>query len=123
MDRKIYLKGISLIVLVITIIVMIIIAGAIILSLSNGNVIAKAKLAKESNDFTGIREMVEMENGNAMFEGASFSTANTPIPSAYTNDIEIKVGTANKATILLKYNANTKITDIGNAIDTVSYPL
>lgn len=43
-------KGISLIVLVITIIVMIIIAGAIILSLSNSNVTARANLATLLSD-------------------------------------------------------------------------
>ena len=43
-------KGISLIVLVITIIVMIIIAGAIILSLSSSNVTTKANWATLSSD-------------------------------------------------------------------------
>lgn len=43
-------KGISLIVLVITIIVMIIIAGAIILSLNNTNVTARANLATLVSD-------------------------------------------------------------------------
>ncbi len=43
-------KGISLIVLVITIIVMIIIAGAIILSLSGSNVTARANLATLLSD-------------------------------------------------------------------------
>ena len=106
-------KGISLIVLVITIIVMIIIAGAIILSLSNGNVIVKAKIAKESNDFTGIREMVEMEKGNAMFPGATFDKTKTPIPSAYANDIFI----SNIGGIFLLPNANSKIYETENAMD------
>lgn len=43
-------KGISLIVLVITIIVMIIIAGAIILSLNSSNVTSKATYATVSSD-------------------------------------------------------------------------
>ncbi len=41
-------KGISLIVLVITIIVMIILAGAIILALNGSDIIGKATEAKES---------------------------------------------------------------------------
>lgn len=49
-------KGISLIVLVITIIVMIIIAGAIILSLSNANVIDKAKEAKNKTNLSVLKE-------------------------------------------------------------------
>ena len=47
-------KGISLVVLVITIIVMIIIAGAIIISLSNTNIIDQAE--KASNDYTIAQE-------------------------------------------------------------------
>lgn len=50
-------KGISLIVLVITIIVMIIIAGAIILSLTNTNVIAKANLSRLVNDKSSLQEL------------------------------------------------------------------
>ena len=50
-------KGISLIVLVITIIVMIIIAGAIILSLTNTNVIAKANLSRLVNDRSSLQEL------------------------------------------------------------------
>jgi len=48
-------KGISLIVLVITIIVMIIIAGAIILSLSSSNVTGKANWATLSSDRANLQ--------------------------------------------------------------------
>ena len=48
-------KGISLIVLVITIIVMIVIAGAIILSLSSSNVTGKANLATLASDRANIQ--------------------------------------------------------------------
>ena len=48
-------KGISLIVLVITIIVMIIIAGAIILSLNSSNVTSKANWAKISSDRANLQ--------------------------------------------------------------------
>ena len=43
-------KGISLIVLVITIIIMIILAGAVILSLNSSNVVAKANYAAVASD-------------------------------------------------------------------------
>ena len=48
-------KGISLIVLVITIIVMIIIAGAIILSLNSANVTEKANYAKIASDRANLQ--------------------------------------------------------------------
>ena len=48
-------KGISLIVLVITIIVMIIIAGAIIISLNSSNVISKANQAVTDSDLANAR--------------------------------------------------------------------
>ena len=83
------------------------------MSLTNGNVIAKAKIAKESSDWVNIRQMVEMEKGNAMFPGATFDNTKTQVPSAYTNDIQITTG----GTILLKYNATTKISDLPNAVE------
>ena len=75
-------KGISLIVLVITIIVMIIIAGAIILSLSNGNVIAKGNLAKLSNDRASLQELMtsrvsEYMSGNEGSVPVDITAANT----------------------------------------------
>ena len=48
-------KGISLIVLVITIIVMIIIAGAIIISLNSSNVIERANTAVTESDLANAR--------------------------------------------------------------------
>ena len=50
-------KGISLIVLVITIIVMIIIAGAIIISLNSSNVIGQANDAVEKSDLANARSI------------------------------------------------------------------
>ena len=49
-------KGISLIVLVITIIVMIILATAIILSLNSSNIVEKAKEAQKSSDAANIKQ-------------------------------------------------------------------
>ena len=51
-------RGISLIVLVITIIVMIILAAAIILSLSNSGIIGKANKAKTDSDNANLKEYV-----------------------------------------------------------------
>ncbi|MDD2627767.1 MAG: hypothetical protein PHR25_03715 [Clostridia bacterium] len=55
--KKNKLKGISLIVLVITIIIMIIIAGTIILSLNNSNIIDMAIVAKNKSDVANAKEV------------------------------------------------------------------
>ena len=59
-------KGISLIVLVITIIVMIIIAGAIILSLNSSNVTGRAKLSTLSSDRASYKAQYAVAYANAM---------------------------------------------------------
>ncbi len=104
--------GISLIVLVITIIVIIILSGAIIMSLTDDNLIAKAKLAKESNDWISIREMVDMEKYNMLLNGSA-TISGVTIPAAYTDDIIV----SSIGGIFLKPNVATKISDIGNALD------
>ncbi|MDD2627734.1 MAG: hypothetical protein PHR25_01910 [Clostridia bacterium] len=53
-------RGISLIVLVITIIVMMILAGAIMLSLTNNGIISNAKEAKESSNLANIKHAVSL---------------------------------------------------------------
>ena len=53
-------RGISLIVLVITIIVMIILAGAIILSLNSSGIIGRANEARNKSDMTNKKEAVGM---------------------------------------------------------------
>ena len=55
-------KGISLIVLVITIIVMIVLAAAIILSLQSSNIIGRANEAKVKNDIASAKELVAVAN-------------------------------------------------------------
>lgn len=57
-------KGISLIVLVITIIVMIIIAGAIIISLNSTNVVKKANTAVDSSNEAELKAAVALEYMN-----------------------------------------------------------
>ena len=54
-------KGISLIVLVITIIVMIIIAGAIIISLNSSNIIKRADDAVKASDVANLRSALTLE--------------------------------------------------------------
>ena len=112
MKQQTKLKGISLIVLVITIIVMIILSATIIISITNGNVISKAKIAQENSDFSNIKEAVEVEKLNSKHEGVVFTYASI-IPSSYADDIEVTTG----GTILLKYNEATKITNIPNALE------
>ena len=56
--------GISLIVLVITIIVMIVLAGAMILTLSSSNIMEKSEEAVTLNNIRNIQEYLEMKNLN-----------------------------------------------------------
>ena len=59
-------KGISLIVLVITIIVMIIIAGAIIISLNSTNVMASATSAVKASDLANAKYVVSLAYADVM---------------------------------------------------------
>lgn len=59
-------KGISLIVLVITIIVLAILAGAIIISLSNTNIISQAKEATTKADLANAKYAVALEYADIM---------------------------------------------------------
>jgi len=61
-------KGISLIVLVITIIVMIVLAGAIILSLNNAGIIGKANQAVRDTDEATVKELAQMAWAEAYTE-------------------------------------------------------
>ena len=61
-------KGISLIVLVITIIVMIILAGSIILSLSNNGIIGKANEAVEKTNINQVRTLAELKWAEAYLD-------------------------------------------------------
>ncbi len=56
-------KGISLIVLVITIIIMIILAGAIILTLNNSGVIGRAEEARDKSDTSTLKEAANVAYG------------------------------------------------------------
>ena len=60
MQERILKKGISLVVLVITIIVMIILAGAVILSLNNSGIISKAQEAVNQTNLKQLQEMASV---------------------------------------------------------------
>jgi len=61
-------KGISLIVLVITIIVMIVLAGAIILSLNNSGIINKSNEAVDLTNIANVREFAQTKWAEAYLE-------------------------------------------------------
>ena len=63
-------KGISLIVLVITIIVMIILSSAVIITLSNTNIIAKAKEAVEKTNTVNEKYLSEIKLAERKIEKA-----------------------------------------------------
>ena len=63
-------KAISLIVLVITIIVMIVLAGAIILTLNNSGVLTKAEEAVEKTNLAQVKQFVQMKWAEAYADGA-----------------------------------------------------
>lgn len=61
-------KGISIIVLVITIVVMIILAASIILTLDGNKIIGKANEARNSNDYATAREVVAVAKSEWSFQ-------------------------------------------------------
>ncbi len=63
-------QGISLIVLVITIIVMVILAGAIVLTLNNSGIIDKASEAVDNTNYATIKELTQMAWAEAYANGA-----------------------------------------------------
>ena len=62
-------KGISLIVLVITILVMIILAGVVVVSLQKNNPIEKAKTAKDTSNLSALKEELELYKTNELMQG------------------------------------------------------
>lgn len=83
-------KGISLIVLVITIIVLAILAGAIIISLSNQNIISQASDASSKADRANAKYVVTMTYASAVarandgkaYSSYTDSTTNVPMTVA-----------------------------------------
>jgi len=87
---KIKKQGISLIVLVITIIVMIVLAGAIILSLNNAGIIEKANQAVSSTDEATIKQIAQLGWAEAYAEyGPNLDKLEAGVKFALTeNNIE-----------------------------------
>ena len=79
-------NGISLIVLVITIIIMIILAGAIILSLNSSEVIDKANNATEDTNIANVKEIVSMAQAEWLLMNESARTANGGNFVSYAED-------------------------------------
>ena len=91
MRTKVKLKGgISLIVLVITIRVMIILAAAIILSLSNSGIIGKANKAKTDTDISNAKDLVAMAHADWMLDEAKIKENDNTITS-FSNYAEKKL--------------------------------
>ena len=106
-------KGISLIVLVITIIVMIIIAGAIIISLSQTNVIDQAETATVKSNDAEAKSLialmfashlyVESEAGTDVWKKTSYSDLDTIIDQKLATEFP---GKGYTVTIDDKYNVS-----------------
>ena len=64
-------KGISLIVLVITIIVMIILATAVILTLNSDGIMNKANVAVDASDEASVKNLVSLAWSEAYIRGIS----------------------------------------------------
>ena len=101
-------KGISLIVLVITIIVMIIIAGAIIISLNSTNVIEKANTAVDASNEAELKSLVALTYMNqyvAYWEAQEAGTTTAGDTSARPTADSVEKDTA-VAVMLAEMNKN-----------------
>lgn len=66
-------KGVTLIALVVTIIVMLILAGVVISTLTgNSGITTKAKFSKEMNELSKYKEEVELYKANKIVENEGF---------------------------------------------------
>ena len=122
-------KGISLIVLVITIIVMIILAAAIILSLSNSGIISKANKAKADNDVSNAKELVEVAHSEWLLMTVDEQTENGGSFVNYATDKLEKSGYDSNKYILSEEGSievcvakigDTKYATLKNAIDSIA---
>ena len=104
-------KGISLIVLVITIIVMIIIAGAIIISLSQTNVIDQADNATYKSNIAEAKSLVSLVYASNLFDstGSGANAKYTKISAGELEEIindklEIEFGTDYEVEVKADYS-------------------
>ncbi len=119
-------KGISLIVLVITIIVMIILAGAIILTLNNSGIIEKASEAVEKTNEATVNELAQTKWAEAYLKTNKSQEALeeyvlTELEKAGINidEYSIKVTTNGVTVQLIPEEWNLSVVDI---VDTVPIP-
>ena len=99
-------QAISLIVLIITIIVMIVLAGAVIISLSNNGIIDRANDAVEKTNLKQVQTIAETLWAQGKLEGES--------PETIKSNIIAAIGGENVAA---KYNIN--VTDTGVTVELV----
>ena len=85
-------RGISLIVLVITIIVMIVLATAIILSLQSSGIIVKANEAKTKSDIANVKQVVAMASSEWQLMDASEQSKYSRSFKNYANEKLNKAG-------------------------------
>lgn len=79
-------KGISLIVLVITIIIMIILAATIIISLNNSGIISKANKAVKDTNEQELKQIANLAWGEAFLNGATDTEYKEAIKNALINN-------------------------------------
>ena len=100
-------KGISLIVLVITIIVMIIIAGAIIISLNSTNIIDKANTAVDSSNEAELKSLVALTYMNQYVQYWEDKEAGVTTNAAAKPDADKVAADATVAVMIAEMNKNT----------------
>lgn len=115
-------KGISLIVLVITIIVMIILAATVVFSLNNTNIINKSNVAVNNIDLKNIQTIVSLAWGDAYAGGARTQTELEKAVFESLNGMDISkydINVTNKGvTVSIKEKTNWPIT--WNTIDVMN---
>jgi flagellar basal body-associated protein FliL len=119
-------KGISLIVLVITIIVMIIIAGSIIISLNSSNVIDKANTAVTATDVGALNDQLQLAYVDLKLEDAykskndfTESTAVTVAGTAYDTIVKFYTKYAPELANLATKYSDYKLVIAGNGAASV----
>ncbi len=102
-------SGISLVVLVITIIVMIILAGTVILSISNTEIIDRANEAKDAQDEATKKYQNALDYANIFIEGLAYTQNKTSITRRQGQEtITLAVGDT--------VNYNEAVKDDGSAV-------
>lgn len=117
-------KGISLIVLVITIIVMIVIAGAIILNINSSNVTAKANLATLLSDRSNYQSTLAVKIAENVGEDGSVDYTKITDTAIFGTKAEVTNGTwklsEDKNEVIFKMKDSTKATQLyGKDFDTL----